>query len=137
MSEPATSTAVSQSSAGQPTEASANQQAEPTFIPPTDIIETEQAIRMLLDMPGADPGTLDVTLERRVLTVSAHSISTAPQGYSLLYAEFRDGNYERRFVLSDEIDGDRIEAVLKDGVLRMTLPKASPSPAKKIPVKSD
>ena len=108
----------------------------PTFIPLADILETQDAVIMLLDMPGADPDSLNVTLERLVLAISARSKSTVPQGYTLLRAEYRDGNYERSFKLAEAVDGDRIEAVLKDGVLRLRLPKAAPSPVRKIDVKA-
>jgi HSP20 family protein len=107
----------------------------PTFAPPTDIYETKDALIMLLEMPGADPESLNVSLEKRTLTVSARSTPFTPQGYTLIHAEYRDGNYERAFTLSEQIDGDNVDAVFKDGVLRLTLPKAQ-SPAKKIPVKS-
>jgi HSP20 family molecular chaperone IbpA len=108
----------------------------PTFVPPADIIETKDAIIMLLAMPGADPGSLSVTVEKNVLTVSARSTPFSPQGYTLAYAEYRDGNYERAFSLPQAVDIDRAEATFKDGVLRLMLPKVSPSPAKKITVKS-
>jgi HSP20 family protein len=108
----------------------------PTFVPPTDIFESKDAVIMLLEMPGADPATLNVTLDKRTLTVSARSKPSAPQGYTLVHAEYRDGNYERVFTLSDQVDDEHIEAVLKDGVLRLKLPKAAPSPAKKIEVRS-
>lgn len=110
--------------------------AEPVFTPPTDIIENTAGVRMLLDMPGADPESLDVTLDNRVLRISARSVSTAPEGYTLVHAEYRDGNYERRFTVSEPIDTAKIEAVFKDGVLGLTLPKATPSPAAKISVKA-
>jgi HSP20 family protein len=108
----------------------------PTFVPPTDILETKDAIVMLLDMPGADPDSLNVILDKRVLRVSARSKPPVPEGYTLTRAEYRDGNYERAFTLSDDVDGERIEAVFRDGVLRLTVPKAVPSPAKKIGVKA-
>lgn len=108
----------------------------PSLFPPTDILEARDAILMLLDMPGADPGSLNVSLDKQTLTVTARSTSTAPEGYSPLLVEFEDGNYERAFILSDHIDDERIDAVFKDGVLRLTLPKARPGPAKKIQVKS-
>ena len=108
----------------------------PTFVPPTDIVETKDALIMMLDMPGADPDSLNVTLDKRMLTVSARSTPSARQGYALVHAYYRDGSYERMFTLSDQVDGDRIDAVFKDGVLRLTLPKATPSPAKKIAVKA-
>jgi HSP20 family molecular chaperone IbpA len=109
----------------------------PTFVPPTDIYEAKDSVTMLLDMPGADPNSLDVTLDKRVLTVSARSTPTIPQGYALVHAEYRDGNYERAFTLSDQIDADQAQAAFRDGVLRLTLPKTSPAPAKKIPVRAE
>jgi HSP20 family protein len=108
----------------------------PSLAPPTDIYETKDAIIMLLDMPGADPETLNVTLEQRVLAVSARSISTTPQGYTPVLVEYQDGNYRRSFTLSDLVDEEHIDAVFKDGVLRLTLPKVTPGPPKKITVKS-
>jgi HSP20 family molecular chaperone IbpA len=108
----------------------------PTFVPPADIIETKDAIIMLLEMPGADPGSLNVTVEKNVLTVLARSTPFSPPGYTLAYAEYRDGNYERAFSLPQAVDIDSAEATFKDGVLRLMLPKVSPSPAKKITVKS-
>ena len=108
----------------------------PTLMPPTDIVETKDAVIMLLDMPGADPETLDVAFDRQELKVSARSTPMVPEGYTLVHAEYRDGNYERMFTVSDRIDDERIEAVFKDGVLRLTLPKASQSAAKKIQVKA-
>jgi HSP20 family protein len=108
----------------------------PTFVPPTDIFETKDAIVLLLDMPGTDPESLNVTLEKRRLMLSARSTPSTPQGYTPVHIEYRDGNYERAFMLSEDVDGDRIDAVFKDGVLRLNLPKATPSPAKKITVKT-
>lgn len=127
---------------GQPSDqgavASANAETiseAPTILPPTDIIETKDALIMLLDVPGADPETLDVAFDRQELRVSARATPSVPQGYTLVHAEYQDGNYERVFTISDRIDDERIEAVFKDGVLRLTLPKATPS-AKKIQVKA-
>ena len=62
---------------------------------------------MLLDIPGADPESLDVTLDKRILTISGTGdVSSAPEGYTPAYIEFRDGTYERRFVFSEQMDGD-------------------------------
>jgi HSP20 family protein len=108
----------------------------PTVVPPTDIFETNDAVIMLLDMPGADPDSLNVTLEKRGLMVTAQAKSSVPAGYASVQQEYRDGNYERAFMLPDPVDGDRIEALFKDGVLRLTLPKAGPAQVKKITVKS-
>ncbi|HMF68792.1 MAG TPA: Hsp20/alpha crystallin family protein, partial [Phyllobacterium sp.] len=80
--------------------------------------------------------SLDVTLDKRILTIAARVTSAAPEGYTASYIEFRDGTYERRFVFSEQMDGEHIDAVLKDGVLRLTIPKAA-NTAKKINVKSE
>ena len=109
---------------------------EPVFTPPTDILEDPKGVRLLLDMPGADPDSLDVTLDQRVLRISARSVSSAPEGFALVHAEYRDGNYERSFTVSEPIETAKIEAVFRDGVLELTLPKTTPSPAAKISVKA-
>jgi HSP20 family protein len=106
----------------------------PTFIPPADVLEAKDSFMVILDMPGADPQSLDITLEKHVLAVSARSTPWRPEGYTLLAAEYQDGNYSRSFVLSDRVDESRIEAKFRDGVLRINLPKAAPAPAKKIQV---
>ncbi len=105
-------------------------------VPLTDIYETNDNVLMLLDMPGADPDSLDITLEKQLLTVAARVASSAPQGYTLVHAEYQDANYQRAFTVPDQIDSERIDATFKDGVLRLTLPKTKPSPAKKIAVKA-
>lgn len=106
----------------------------PTFIPPADVVESKEAFMVLLDVPGADPQSLDITLDKHVLTVSAKSTPWQPERYVPLAAEYEDGNYSRSFTLSDRVDENRIEANFRDGVLRLNLPKAAPAPAKKIQV---
>ncbi len=109
---------------------------KPVFSPPTDIYETKDALCLVLEIPGVEPDGIDVTIDKRVLTIKGRSsASMAQEGYSLTHAEFRDGDYERSFTLSENIDGERIEASVKDGVLRLTLPKVKPAPAKTISVK--
>lgn len=108
----------------------------PVFVPPADIYEDARALYLSLEMPGVEPDALGVTLEKRVLTVSGHTRPAAPHGCSLTHAEYRAGDYERSFTLSESIDADAIEAVLSDGVLRLKLPKAQPAPAKSINVKA-
>jgi HSP20 family protein len=111
--------------------------AGPIFTPPADILEKGDSVVMLLDVPGADPASLDVTLDKRILTISAQVTSPAPQGYTAEYTEFGSGTYERRFVFSEQMDGERIDATLKDGVLRLSIPKAADTAAKKITVKAE
>ena len=106
------------------------------FIPRVDICETKDAIILLADMPGVDEKSVDITLEKNVLTLSGRVEPAAYEGYREAYAEYEAGDYERAFTLSDEIDRDKIEASVKDGVLKLTLPKAEPVKLRKISVKS-
>lgn len=108
----------------------------PVFVPPADIIETPSGLLMVLDLPGADPETLDVSLDKRVLRIAARSAPSRPEDCTLQHAEYWDGNYERSFVISEPVDVANVEAVFKDGVLRLRLPKTTPAPAAKIPVKA-
>jgi HSP20 family molecular chaperone IbpA len=91
---------------------------------------------VLADMPGVSPEGVDISLERRVLTIRGRSAANEHGGYRRVYNEYADGDYERVFTLSENIDRDRIEATLKDGVLRLVLPKAEAAKARKIELKA-
>jgi HSP20 family molecular chaperone IbpA len=108
----------------------------PTFAPRTDIYETRNHIVVLAEMPGIAPDGVDITLERGVLTIHGRSSDQSRGGYRQVYAEFADGDYERVFTLSEDIERERIEATHKDGVLHLVLPKAEGAKARKIPLKS-
>lgn len=105
------------------------------FVPRVDIYETEDGITVVADMPGVDEESIDITLEQNVLTINGYVEPERPEDYSLAYAEYRVGDYQRRFTVSDQVDKENIEATVKDGVLRLQLPKAEPS-TKKISVKA-
>jgi HSP20 family protein len=106
------------------------------FIPKSDIYETENEIIVLADVPGARDTDVDVTLEKDVLTINAFVNPVRSRGYELAYAEYEEGDYQRSFRLSDEIDRDHIDAAVSNGVLRLCLPKAPAARARKIAVKA-
>lgn len=108
----------------------------PLYEPRTDIYEKGDGIVLVAEMPGVAPDGVDVTLERRVLTIRGRSVDFGHEGYQPVYAEYRLGDYERVFTLSEEIDQDGIKATQKDGVLTLVLPKAAPAKARKIKVKT-
>ena len=108
----------------------------PVFMPSTDIYETKDSIVVLAEMAGVSPEGVDISLERRVLTIRGRSTANEHAGYQRVYNEYSDGDYERVFTLSENIDRDRIEATLKDGVLQLVLPKAEAAKARKIELKS-
>lgn len=106
------------------------------YIPRVDIYETDDAVILLADLPGVSEDDVDITLEKNVLTITGYVAATQREGYSLTYNEYSEGDYERTFALSDEVDRNRIEAVMKNGVLRLTLPKSEELKTRKIAVKS-
>ena len=107
----------------------------PVFVPPTDIYETQNNVVLLVDMSGVAPDAVDITLEKRTLAIYGHAKDQQHQNYRQVYAEYGDGDYERVFTLSEDIDRDGIEASQKNGVLRLVLPKVAPAKTRKIQLK--
>ncbi len=108
---------------------------QPVFLPNTDIWETKDQLVMAAEIPGADPESVDVSVDRDILKISAKSRMAPPTGHSLIHAEYRDGDYQRSFTLPSEIDAGKIEATVKDGLLKLVLPKIAPAPARRITIK--
>lgn len=110
--------------------------ARTVFSPRADVYETSGAIVVVADMPGVDENGVSITLEKNVLTIRGDVPVPVPDGRRLAYSEWEDGDYERSFVLSEGVDREGIGATVKNGVLRLTLPKAREALARKIPVKA-
>lgn len=106
------------------------------FVPRADIYETGEGITVVADMPGVDASSVDITLENNVLTIRGFVEPVEPEGRSLAYSEYRVGDYERAFSLSDQIDQDGIDALVKDGVLRMYLPKITEARRRAITIRA-
>jgi HSP20 family molecular chaperone IbpA len=106
------------------------------FVPRADVYETDEAITVVADMPGIDENAVDITLENNVLTINGYVEPSQPEGHRLAYAEYQVGDYQRAFTLSDQIDREGIEAVIKDGVLRLHLPKVTEAQRRKIAIKA-
>jgi HSP20 family protein len=106
------------------------------FVPRADIYETGEGITIVADMPGVDKSSVDITLENNVLTIRGFVEPVEPEGRSLAYSEYRVGDYERAFSLSDQIDQDGIDALVKDGVLRMYLPKITEARRRAIAIRA-
>jgi len=106
------------------------------FIPRSDIYENDDQLVIVMDIPGVDEGSIDVTVERDILTVNAYVKPAAMEGYEMIYSEYETGDYQRSFKLSGEIDRNKIEAAAKDGVLRLYLPKSAEYQTRKIGVKA-
>lgn len=105
------------------------------FNPRSDIYETGENIILLADMPGVREDSVEITLEKNVLTINGYVNDEQLEDYSQTYAEYRIGDFHRSFTLSNNIDQNKIEASVRDGVLRLTMPKVVPT-TKKILVKT-
>jgi HSP20 family protein len=105
-----------------------------TFLPTTDIFETEQALTILMEMPGVDKSKVDVNVEDGVLTIQGQIDFTKYEGMQPVYTEYNIGNYRRGFSLSNKIDQGRIRAEMADGVLKLVLPKAEEAKPRRISV---
>lgn len=108
----------------------------PTFMPAVDIFESEREITLLADMPGVKARDLSIDLRESVLTLEGRVEALESSGEIDLLREFRTGNYFRQFTLSEMIDQSKIEAEIKDGVLRLKLPKVEEAKPRKIAVKA-
>lgn len=106
------------------------------FTPAVDIFETDKEITLLADMPGVKADSLNIDLNENVLSLDGDVQS--PQGGDEMdvFREYRTGKYYRQFTLSQAIDQSKIEAAIKDGVLRLSLPKVEAAKPRKIAVKS-
>ena len=106
------------------------------FVPRVDIYETATGLVVVADLPGVSPEGLEVTLEKRVLSIYGRVEDDAPEGYSQAYREYAVGDFERQFTLSGDFDINGIEANLKYGVLHLAIPRAPEAVAKRIEVRS-
>lgn len=106
------------------------------FTPAVDIYEDPARLVVLADMPGVPQGDVAIDLKEDVLTISG-GVSPGNDKETVLYEEYHVGRFNRKFALSDVIDQDKIEATMKDGVLKLILPKVEPARPRKITVKSE
>ena len=105
------------------------------FVPNTDIFETENALTVVMEMPGVNQEHADITVEDNVLSVAGRIDFSKYEKMQPVYTEYIVGNYQRSFNLSpNNFDEHRISAEMRDGVLTLTLPKAERAKLRKIPL---
>jgi len=119
-----------------PTQPEDRRDVRETFAPPIDIHDGPEGLTLEADLPGATEANLQIQLEDNVLSLYARIDSPAPEPARLIHQEYPLGDYHRSFILSDEVDRERITAELKNGVLRIFLPKADRARARRIEIKS-
>jgi HSP20 family molecular chaperone IbpA len=105
--------------------------------PAMDIFEDDTGITVQADMPGVPRDGLEIHIERDVLSIEGKIDIAMPEGMQPLYADVQSSRYRRSFTLSRELDGERIEAGLRDGVLTLRIPKREERRPRKIEVTTD
>ena len=106
----------------------------PIFIPAVDILENQNEIIVLADMPGVDGQDVDIDLRDDILTIRGAVSPVEDEIEASVYREFNWGDYFRQFTLAEVIDQEKIAAKMDNGILRLTLPKKEKVKPKKIQV---
>ncbi len=107
------------------------------YTPAVDIIERKDDIIVIADMPGVDETSVDIMIEKNVLTLYGRVEADIPEKHVLYLSEYGIGDFQRVFTLTDEVDREKIQATVKNGVLRIVLPKAEAVKTRKIAVKAE
>ena len=105
------------------------------YVPSTDIFETDDALRVVMEVPGVDRKNIDIKVEEDILKVEARIDPTKYEGMEPLYTEYNVGHFARSFALSHKIDQQQIAATLADGILTLTLKKAQQTKPLRVEIK--
>jgi len=111
-------------------------QSTPAMIPNVDVVEDDAGITISADLPGVPKDKLLLRIEGESLQIEGELVSDAPEGMEAIYAEVRLPRYRRAFTLSRELDTEKINASMKDGVLNLRIPKAEHAQPRRIEVKA-
>lgn len=107
------------------------------FTPPIDIYESEEGLVLVADLPGVSVKSLELQVQNNKLTLLGRVSPVVPPGAKLLHKEYEVGDFLRSFILSENVDHERVTARLNNGVLEVVLPRASQSQPRRIQVKTD
>ena len=105
------------------------------IVPRVDVIEDSAGITLLADLPGVAKDALELKVEGTSLTLEGQVKLDTPQGMGAVFAEVRASRYRRAFTLSRELDSAAIDAQLKDGVLKLRIPKLAEAQPRRIEVR--
>ncbi|MEU4201050.1 Hsp20/alpha crystallin family protein [Streptomyces sp. NPDC045470] len=101
---------------------------------PMDAYRSGDEFVIHFDLPGVDPETIDLDIERNVLTVRAERTPTAPEGAELIASERTAGKFSRQLFLGDSLDSERVDAAYENGVLTLRIPIAERAKPRKIEI---
>ena len=116
----------------------AQEQTRPmrAFLPTADIFETDDALTVVLEMPGVDRNNINVNVDNGVLMIEGRIDFSEYEGLQPVYSEYNIGPFRRNFRISSRIDQDKIKAEMRDGVITLTLPKAEQAKPRRIEVRT-
>jgi HSP20 family protein len=104
---------------------------------PMDVIRGKDEVQIRFDLPGVDAESINVTVDRGVLTVSAQRTEKTGEDEKLITRERVTGSFTRRLYLGDTLDTEKIEAAFADGVLTVTLPVLAAAQPRKVEISTD
>lgn len=107
------------------------------FTPPIDIFETPDGLVLQADLPGVTSDTLELQVQDNKLTLFGRVEALVPEHGRLIHQEYGVGHYLRSFILSDDVDHDRIAAKLTNGVLEVFLPRAAKTEPRRIQIRTE
>jgi HSP20 family molecular chaperone IbpA len=109
--------------------------ARPTrIVPAIDVFEDSHGITLYADLPGVPRERLDVRVQDSNLSIEAEAVVPTPPGLRLQYGEIRHPHFARAFTVSQDFDVSRIDAQLRDGVLKLTIPRRDEAKPRRIEV---
>ena len=103
---------------------------------PMDVWQADDGYHVALDLPGIDPGSVEITCERNVLTIRANRSPEYEEGHNVLLAERPQGNFTRQLQVGDALDTTKVEATYNNGVLMLTIPMAESAQPRRIEVQT-
>ena len=104
---------------------------------PMDVIRRKDEVELRFDLPGIDPESIEVTVDRGLLTVSAKRAEEYAEGENPYRRERVMGTFTRRVSLSDTIDAEKIDAAYTNGVLSVRLPLLEKAQPRKVEIHTD
>lgn len=110
---------------------------EPTLVPAVDVLETESGITVKADLPGVSKEGLSIRVDGETLTIEGQVSLGETASLDAIYAEVRNAQFKRSFVLSRDLDTTRIDAAIRNGVLTLTVPKLEQAKPRRIPVRAE
>lgn len=117
--------------------AAASAQEQLVFTPPIDIFETPDGLVLQADLPGVTSDTLELQVQDNKLTLYGRVEALSPEQGRLIHQEYGIGHYLRSFILSDDVDHERITAKLTNGVLEVVLPRAAKTEPRRIQIRTE